>query len=110
MRGIERRGAALALRVAVREAGGPLAVAQQAVATVKAQAAALAELRKAHGHALHELFAVQQRVLSRLQARYSARLATLRSATMRRARRLERSRFSPASCCVTRVTRFRSDQ
>ena len=41
----------------------------------------LKALRTAHGHALHELFAVQQQALARMQQTYSARLATLRSLT-----------------------------
>ena len=43
----------------------------------------LKALRTAHGHALHELFAVQQQALARMQQTYSARLATLRSLYLR---------------------------
>ena len=38
----------------------------------------LNELKRSHGHALRELFAVQQHVLARMQAQYTARLGKLR--------------------------------
>lgn len=56
----------------------------------------LRDLHTEHGHALKELFCVQQLVLGRMQAHYATRLQRLR-ATQDKARRKEQSSSSAAS-------------